>query len=55
MVIEKIVVKQKRQRCHTRYKLHEDGLHAAYLNEHTNTHRRVNKQVIACLEEIGEL
>jgi len=55
MVIEKIVIKQKKQRVHTRYKNHEDGLHAAYTQEHVNTHRRVNKQVLNCLEEIGEL
>jgi hypothetical protein len=54
MVIEKIVIRQKKQRVHTRYKNHEDGLHAAYQNGNVNAHRKINSHVIDMLESIGE-
>jgi hypothetical protein len=55
MVIQKIVIKQRKQRCHTRYKNYEDNLHDEYFSRHVNTHRRVNAHVIDMLESIGEL
>jgi hypothetical protein len=55
MVIQKIVVKTKKQRVHTHYKAHEDGLHAAYLNGNVNAHRKINSHVFDMLESIGEL
>jgi len=54
MVIQKIIVKKKKQRVHTQYKNHEDGLHAAYLQEHTGAHRKINDHVVDMLESIGE-
>ncbi len=55
MVIAKIIVRRKKQRVHSQYKNHEDALHSAYVQDHIGTHRRVNKQVLSCMEEIGEL
>jgi hypothetical protein len=54
MVIQKIIITKKKQRVHTQYKNHENGMHATYTDEHVNTHRRVNKEVIDMLESIGE-
>jgi len=53
MVIQKLVVK-KRRHIHSAFQNTQEGMHDQYFQTHVNTHRRVNKQVLDCLEEIGE-
>jgi len=53
MVIQKIIVKPKRH-IHAAFKNVQEDMHNQFFHEHTNTHQRVNRQVLDCLEEIGD-